>query len=160
MTAIGILDQFEGPVPRSVYAESVRLAELLIKAASRARRGTESLAIALTLDEAPLPGMARKSGAWSPWMVLLGDGLRSLLRPEDELVQVDRKEFVLILEGTQAENARAVVRRIRSGVRRLTATARESGPTPTLRIGVVPVTGTQTPDDLLTSLEASRARAA
>ena len=93
-------------------------------------------------------------------MVLVSDRLRALLRPEDELVQVDRREFVVLLEGTHVESAAAVLRRIHDGVKGVTGAARGLAPRVRVRIGMVPVTGTQTPDDILTSLEASRAHAA
>ena len=159
MSAIGFLAGFDEPVQRLAHAEPGRLIKLLGKAVSRARRGTESVTLALTIEEAGPCGEAWKSGDFSPWVVLLGDHLATMVRPEDELVQVDRREFVLILEGTQAENAPAVVRRVRAAVRDLAASAGENAQCLSVRFAVVPVTGTRTPSEILSQLDGFRAGA-
>ena len=155
MSAIGFLAGFDEP-PRSANADSARLVGMLRKAVSRARRGTESLALALTVEETGLHGELWRSADTASWIVLLADHLRALVRPEDELVQVDRREFVLLLEGTQVENAPAVLRRLRDGVRRFAGAARVSGRFLSLRFAVVPVNGTLVPGEIQASLEASR----
>ena len=138
--------------------EASLLLGFLAKAVSRARRGTESLAVSLSLrerDDPPDPGDAPDHPDPDRNLAVR---IRTFLRCEDEMVQVDRREFVLVLEGAQAEDAAAVVQHLRGATLRDRPAPgdRARGPRPSF--GIVPVNGSHTPGEVLALLEESRSR--